>query len=315
MNDYYDILGVAKDASQEDIKKAYRKLAKLWHPDTNPNNKDEAERRFKEIGEAYSVLGDPDKRADYDNPHQGHAEFFEGFSRQWQPINVRGPKDVTGMVEISLVDAATGGTRKLTVEHDVNCPACDGTGSSTKKTINCSGCNGKGFQTVNRNMGFFNISQTLPCMNCGGAGKKPESDCPECNGDGELEKESLIQIQIPVGVDNRHVLVIPGMGRHGGALKLIIVVKPHPQFQRNGNDLFCSIEVPFMTALVGGIFKIPSLTGELVDLNVPRGAEYGSELMIADKGIAGGSLRAKINYKIPCLDDDAISKIKQIITT
>jgi len=309
MPNYYAVLGVTKQSTQDEIKSAYRKLAKEHHPDrhTELDKKKVAEEKFKEVAEAYEIIGDPDKRANYDRPQFNPFSF--DFARNWETSQAKAPRDITASLEMDLIDAANGGTRKIALDHEVPCADCDGTGSTTKKTVTCNRCGGCGQQTITR--GFFSLGQT--CSACRGTGQLPEATCPACKGNGERMKNETIEIKIPAGVDTRHILRVPGMGRHGGDLKIFIIVKPHPKFQRVGNDLYCSIDIPFMLALKGGKTTTTGLNGEMVELEIPRGIAYGDEVIANGKGVLNGYLKAKTHYKIPCLDDETISKLEQII--
>ncbi len=308
MKDYYATLGVAKTATPEEIKAAYRKLAREWHPDRHKEDeKAKAEEKFKEIGEAYETLSDPQKRSEYDNPRVNPFHF--DYAHNWDMSQAKAPKDIKATLEIELIDAAQGICKTVNLEHDAPCPACEGTGSKTKKTKTCSRCNGAGHQTVQR--GFFTMSQT--CMICRGSGQLPEETCPDCQGHGEIKKVDTVKIEVPAGIQEYQILRVKGMGRHGGDLRICIEIKPHPKFERLGNDLYCSIEIPFKTALKGGKATTTGLTGEQVEFDVPRAIGYGDEVVAVGKGILNGSLRASVNYKIPCLSDEAVNKITDIL--
>jgi molecular chaperone DnaJ len=314
MTDYYKILGVERDASPEEIKKAYRTAAKKWHPDVNPDKKEEAEKTFKDIGEAYAVLSDPDKRSRYDRPEAN--PFTDGFSPfghgQWEREQSRA-RDITAGIEIDLVEAATGGKRKVVLEHEAECPKCDGTGSANKKTIKCTECHGAGFVQVTRTAGFFSVSHTMQCNKCNGMGNKPEDPCKTCGAIGQVSKKETIEIDIPAGVDNRNILRVPNMGNNGGDLKIFIIVKPHSKFDRLGNDLFCNFEIPLFLALKGGKTVMNGLLGETIEVSIPKGCQYGTEIPIKGKGICGGSLKTKISIKIPCLEEDVLKQLAAII--
>lgn len=315
MKDYYKILEVAKTATQDEIKQAYRKLAKKWHPDVNPENKAEAEAMFKEVGEAYDTLCDPDKRASYDRPEQNSFGGFGDAFKNWNFNQSKTPRDIMAGLEISLEEAALGGVRHVTVEHDANCSACNGTGSSTKKTAVCDGCNGAGSVTSTRSQGHFMFSQTHVCRKCQGIGNFPEVVCETCGGSGEETRTSTIEVNIPAGIQTRDILRAEGMGRRGGDLKMFVVIKPHPRFERIGNDIYCDLEVPFITALQGGIAHVNGLDGIPVSLQIPRGCAHGAEITAKGKGIIGGDFKAKIRYNLPSLDDETVKKVVNLIST
>jgi len=311
MKDYYQVLGVEKTATQDEIKAAYRNLARQWHPDRHPEaEKPAAEEKFKEIGEANDTLGDPNKRAAYD--HKSDDSFINYMNNHFNVWNRR-PTDTIGTVEIDLIEAAAGGNRKLTIEHEVPCEACAGTGSATKKKKQCPRCRGTGQLNINHGNGMFMFTQTVICPGCSGQCEIPESICKACGGTAEASKIETLDISIPAGVDTRHVLRLPKMGRHGGDLKIFIVIKRHPKFERIANDLHCTIEIPLKTAIRGGKINTTGLNGEQVELDVPKGCQFGVEVSALGKGICGGALRAKLNFNIPCLPDETADKIASLL--
>lgn len=311
MSDFYAVLGVAKTATQDEIKAAYRALARQWHPDKHqdPEKKKEAEEKFKEIGAAYETLNDPGKRDNYDR--QGENPFA-AFMNNFRVVR-REPKDTIGTIEIDLIDAAAGATRKVTIEHEVACEACDGTGSSTKKKRTCQRCNGSGQLNLNHGNHAFMFTQAIICPGCSGHGQIPEAACPACSGAGQRTKMDTLELTIPPGVDNRHVLKATKMGRHGGDLMIYVIVRRHPKFERRGNDLHCSVEIPFRTALIGGKISTTGLNEEQVELNVPRGCQYGAEVAAQGKGICGGHLVAKVYFQVPCLPDHLVQLIATLL--
>lgn len=313
--DYYSVLGVSKDAPQDKIKEAYRKLAKKWHPDVNPTKRAEAELKFKEIGEAYEHLSDPNKRAAYDQPDFGmpFPDFGHWNWTNTAPPNKRAPKDLMSPLEIDLVEAATGGKRQVSYMHSVDCGHCAGTGSETKQMNKCGRCGGRGMITITDGHMSFLFSQTVTCPQCVGHGSTPEEPCKKCSGSGSMQKENNIEVIIPAGVDTRHVLRLPGMGNHGADFKIFIVVRPHHKFQRQGGNIHCVIDIPFKLALGGGKMKTTGLLGEEVELDVPQACGYGINVEAKGHGIAGGNLIAKLQYQIPKLDQEALSKIQDLI--
>ncbi|MEM9445267.1 MAG: molecular chaperone DnaJ [Verrucomicrobiota bacterium] len=322
--DYYELLGVSREASADEIKKAYRKLAVKYHPDKNPGDK-EAEDRFKEIGEAYEVLSDTNKKAAYDN--YGHAAFQQGMgsggrgSSFHDPFDVfrevfsggnaggggifgdifeeafggGGPKgnqpsrgaDLRYDLEISLEDAVSGCEREISVRKLETCDRCSGSGASPgSKTITCSTCDGTGRVSVSR--GFFSMTQT--CPTCQGAGVKIEKPCPQCNGEGREAKTSKIKIKVPSGVDTGSRLRSSNNGEAGtkgggyGDLYIVIHVKKHEIFEREDTDLYCEVPVSFVRAALGGEVEVPTLEGKAI-LRIPEGTAGGKIFRLKGKGV------------------------------
>jgi len=308
--DYYEILGVSKDASDDEIRKAYRKLAHKYHPDKTGGDK-EAEEKFKEIGEAYAVLSDPQKRAQYDR--FGHAEpgfqDFEGFTRT---SSFGGFEDMFGDVfqdffgrpsrgrtaartgadlrfdlEISLREAATGTEKNIRLQRAETCQQCQGTGakSGTGRTP-CPQCNGRG--QIHRAQGFFSISQT--CPRCRGEGSIVKEPCTACGGAGRVKGRRELRVKIPPGVDTGHRLKVRGEGEAGvlggdrGDLYVVVHVKEHPFFERAGNDLLCEVPISFVQATLGDRIEVPTLDGK-VSLKVPAGTQTHKMFRLRGKGM------------------------------
>lgn len=315
--DYYKILGVNEKATSDEIKSAYRKLAKEWHPDLNPNRREEAEQKFKEINEAHETLIDPNKRAIFDRSASGFTDFNFDWGNHWHATNTyvdtKQPRDVTGAIEVSLEEVALGSKRTFSITHEVDCTACSGTGSTSNKVKTCTKCSGSGQVQQARQVGFFTVAQLTVCPSCSGRGSIPDDPCVACKGTGEQTKDQTISIDIPVGVSHRDQLRAIGMGRHGGDLKIVVIVRSHPKFERYGNDLKCSVEIPFLTALKGGKHSITGLTGSPIELDIPRSVPFNEEVLAKGKGIAGGNLLVKIQFKLPKLNDEALTKIEEII--
>lgn len=313
MVNYYETLGVEKTATQDEIKSAYRRAAKEWHPDVNPNRREEAEKKFKDIGEAYATLSDPEKRSAYDNPGRGSFDPFFDIFRNWEMNQTQGPRNVTAGIEIDLIEAAEGAVRKVSIEHEVACDDCAGTGSTTKERTICNRCSGAGRIQTERMAGQFRMMQSTTCPECRGKGSAPEKPCGKCAGRGEISKQDVIEINIPAGVDNRHVLRVPKMGRNGGDLNIFVAVRHHPKFERLGNDLHCNIDIPFLLALRGGLTHTTGLSGEQIEIIIPRACRYGYIAFVPAKGIKGGDLKVTIHFKLPQLDDQTLEKVVNIL--
>lgn len=304
--DYYEILGVKKDASQEEIKKAYRRLARKYHPDVNPNDKT-AEQKFKEINEAYEVLGDPKKRAEYDQ--FGKTPFgpegFEGFrtydfgfdfgARGFEDIfsdflggfrtreaPVRGA-DLKTSIEISIEEAYRGAIKPVTLTREVACSACGGSGAEVSQT--CAQCKGSGVTTQGRE--FLSISQT--CPSCKGRGMMVKKICRQCNGNGVILKTETLKVKIPAGADTGSRLKLKGKGAVGvkggpsGDLYIEIKVAPHPVFKRDGDNIYVEVPVTIGEAVLGGKVKVPTLDGT-VTMTLPPGTDSGKRLKLKGKG-------------------------------
>ena len=322
--DYYEILGVQKGASLDEIKKAYRNLALKFHPDrVSVDKKKEAEERFKEISESYAVLSDPQKRSQYDQ--FGHAgidsrysaedifkgadfgsifegaglggEMFEeilssfgvfggGSRRSGRGFSSRG-NDLEYEIEISFEDAAFGVKKTISVPRHETCGACNGSGAKpgTKKST-CPACNGRG-QTMH-STGFFTLSQT--CRRCGGEGSTIKNPCADCGGTGRVRATKKIEVNIPAGVDTGSRLRVQGEGEagsrggHPGDLYIYIHVKEHPIFQRHGYDIICDAPISFPTAALGGEVEVPTLNGNVM-MRVPEGTQSGRIFRLGGKGV------------------------------
>lgn len=318
--DYYEVLGLNKGASEQEIKKAFRKLARKYHPDVNPADK-QAEQRFKEINEAYEVLSDPKKRQQYDQ--FGHAAFeqgfgggpgqgfsgFEGFGsgadfftgrgfefdifgdlfreRRARPRAPEKGEDITYAVEIDLEDAIFGKTMQLDLRREAACQVCRGTGAQpgTSKTA-CPTCRGTG--TVSQARGFMRISQTCPA--CRGEGTVNPNPCRECGGRGVLPKNERINVKIPPGVDTGSKVRMSGLGGPGvmggppGDLYIITKVRPHPYFERKGDNLYSELPVTVTEAALGAKIEIPTVDG-MVILKIPAGIQTGQQLKLRGKGV------------------------------
>lgn len=346
--DYYETLGVSKSASADDIKKAYRKLAVKYHPDKNPGDK-AAEDKFKAISQAYEVLSDPQKRAQYD---QFGADYFEkgggggpgagrgggpGFSGFSDPRDIfsqffgggagggafsfedilggggkrrsaaRNGQDLQQKISISFEDAVFGTTREIRVTRTENCSVCGGSGAAPgTKAERCPDCHGTG--QVMMNQGFFQTE--APCRKCGGSGKIITNPCSTCRGTGRVRAAKTIQINIPPGVDNGSRLRVPRAGNAGvnggapGDLYVETEILPHDVFSREKSDIICELPIPFLTALLGGIVDVPTVSGK-TRMKIAPGTQSGTMLRIRGKGMpalkggARGDEIVKILVEIP----------------
>lgn len=310
--DYYEVLGVSRNATSDEIKKAYRKLARQYHPDANPDDKD-AEAKFKEISEAYVVLSDPEKRSGYDR--FGHAGAdgqgfggFEGFGdfgglgdifemffggggrtrRRTGPE--RGP-DIRTDMEISLKEAAFGLEREVKVPRVETCGTCGGSGAAAgSKPRTCLACAGTGQVQFTQSTPFGRIVQSRTCDHCRGAGQIIEKPCPTCHGAGSVRKTRSIKVKVPPGVDNGSRLRLAGEGEAGtrggppGDLYVYIHVKQHKLFRREGDDLICEISLSFVQAALGDEIDVPTLEGK-EKLRIPEGTQPGTVFRIRGKGV------------------------------
>ena len=320
--DYYEVLGVDKNASEEDIKKAYRKIAIKYHPDRNPGSK-EAEEKFKEAAEAYDVLHDPQKRQQYDQfgfdgPMGGFGGFssggfsmddifsmfgdvfggrggFSGFSGfgggSRQPAQHRG-SDLRLKVRLSLQEVATGVTKKFKVRKDVTCSHCHGTGAEDGSgTETCPTCHGSGVVT-RTTQSLFGMMQTQSvCPTCQGEGKIIKNKCHECHGTGIVKGDEVVEIKIPAGVAEGMVVNVPGKGNaaiHNGIpgnIQVFIEEEPNSTFVRDGSNLIYNLLLDFPTAALGGTAEIPTVDGSKVKIKIEPGTQPGKTLRLRDKGL------------------------------
>ena len=310
--DYYEVLGLQKGASENDIKRAYKRLASKHHPDKNQGSK-EAEEKFKEINEAYEVLGDDQKRAAYDQ--YGHAAFeqgggaggfgggfggadfgdmfgdifgdiFGGGGRGRQRV-VRG-EDLRYDLEITLEEAVKGTTKDIQINTLSHCDSCGGSGAEKgSKVETCPHCHGSG--RIRRQQGFF-VSESI-CPTCHGSGKKIEKPCRSCHGEGRVHKKENLSVKIPAGVDTGNQLRLAGKGAAGengapaGDLYVVIHVREHNIFERDGNNLYCEVPTSFATAALGGEIEVPTLDGR-VKLKIPAETQTGKLFRMRGKGVA-----------------------------
>jgi molecular chaperone DnaJ len=318
--DYYETLGVNRDASDDEIKKAYRKLAMKHHPDRNLDNP-KAEDHFKEAKEAYEILSDAQKRAAYDQyghagvdqsfgggGPQGAGNFADAFGDIFGDIfgggssrsNVYRGADLRYNLEISLEDAARGSETKIRIPVMAECETCHGSGAKPGTSpITCSSCGGHG--QVRMQQGFFSIQQT--CPKCHGSGKTISSPCPDCHGDGRVKQQKTLAVKIPAGVDEGDRIRLSGEGEAGvnggptGDLYVVVHLKPHAIFQRDGADLHCEMPISFTTAALGGEIEIPTLDGH-AKMKIPAETQTGAAFRLRGKGIK--ALRSSEHGDLMC---------------
>ncbi len=322
--DYYEILGVAKNADAKQIKKAYKRLAMKHHPDRVKNDKASAEKKFKEIQKAYAILSDVKKRQAYDqfghvggnanvgsaggNPFGGgfgdiFGDIFGGGSQQ---SNNRG-SDLRYDLEIDLKKAAQGSTVKIRIPKNETCDTCSGIGAKSGTNVKtCSICSGVG--QVQTQQGFFTVQR--PCGTCSGTGQKIEFPCGTCRGQGLVRKQKTLSVKIPAGVDTGNRIRLSGEGEAGtigsssGDLYVQVHVKKHAIFEREDNDLYCEVPIDFATAALGGSIEVPTLENKL-KIKVPSGTQTGKLFRLRDKGInhlqrdGSGDLICQVKIETP----------------
>ncbi|GAB6100246.1 molecular chaperone DnaJ [Halanaerocella petrolearia] len=337
--DYYDILGVDRDASQKEIKRAYRKLSKKYHPDISDH--EDAEEKFKEVTEAYEVLSDEEQKARYDR--YGHAgvnqdagfggqgqaggfgggnfggfddifDIFFGEGGRGRGRRRNGPRkgaDLKYRMSVSFEEAAFGAEKEITIPRTEECEVCDGTGAASPEDVEtCAKCNGAGEIKYKQNTPFGQMVQSKTCDRCGGTGQFATDPCSECNGEGKVKRKRKVSVNIPAGVKDGSKLRIRGEGQAGenggpaGDLYVVVQVESHEIFERQGNDVICEVPINFVQATLGDEIKVPTLDGK-VQFKIPEGTQPGTSFRLKDKGIpyinrkGRGDQRIKVKVVIP----------------
>ncbi len=345
--DYYEVLGVDKGASDDEIKKAYRQAAKKYHPDLHPGDK-EAEEKFKEVNEAYEVLSDKEKKARYDqfghagvDPNYGaggagspfgqdidfgdiFSSFFGGFGgrRSANPNAPRRGSDIETQLYISFEEAAKGCKKTVQYQAVSTCKDCNGTGAqkgTSPKT--CSACGGRGQVTINQRTPFGVVQTSRPCDACRGRGKIIETPCRTCNGRGQVRRKKTVEVNIPAGINDDQVLNVAGHGNSGtnggpaGDLHVYIGIRPHPIFERRGDDVWCDLPITFTQAALGATVTVPTLDGK-ASYDIHEGTQPGDVFKLKGKGIqhlgskGRGDQYVKVVIEVP---KNLNSKQKQLI--
>ena len=317
--DYYEVLGIQKGASEDEIKKAYKKLARKYHPDMNPGDK-EAEEKFKEVNEANEVLSDPEKKARYDqfgfagvDPNYGagagggaygggfdfgdlgdiFGSFFGGGfgSQRRNPNAPQRGESIRASVSISFTEAAFGCEKSVTIERSEQCPTCKGSGCAPGTTPEiCPDCHGSGTVQTRRQTPMGVFASNGPCRKCGGTGRLIHQPCSDCRGSGAVRKRRTIKVNIPAGIDHGQTISLRGQGGAGknggpaGDLLITVMVQPHEIFRRDGVDVFCEAPITFTQAVLGAELEIPTIDGK-VKYSIPEGTQTGTVFRLKGKGV------------------------------
>ena len=315
--DYYEILGIEKSATPEEIKKAYRSLAKKYHPDVSTEPKEVAEAKFKEISEAYEVLSDPEKRQLYDQ--YGHDAVNQQFGEggfQWSDFtrsddisdifgdlfgggsgrrsggqsSARRGENIMSRLDLTFEEAAFGCDKEISVPRIENCVACNGTGSADGNIETCSKCRGTGQERVIQNFMGMQMQSTTTCSQCGGRGKIIKTPCNTCKGKGKVRRTNKVSVKVPAGVNDGQSVRVRGEGNVGtggapnGDLLAEVHIKPHKLFKRREFDVYCEVPISFAQAALGAEIEVPTLDGK-VNYTIPEGTQTGREFILRGKGI------------------------------
>ena len=337
--DYYEVLGVSKTATDEEIKKAYRKLALKYHPDYNPGDKT-AEEKFKEINEAHEVLSDPDKRKRYDqfgfagvDPNyaasQGGAGGFSGFGgvdlgdifgdifgggfggfagggARSNPNAPRKGQDIRVRITLSFDEAVHGCKKNITITRQQTCTECNGSGAAPGTTPEvCPDCNGRGYTVQQQRTPFGVMQSQQPCTRCGGKGKLIKTPCKVCHGSGRVATKKTLEVNIPMGIDDDQSIALRGMGDAGtnggpaGDVIVMVTVRPDDLFQRDGYDVWVTIPITFSQAVLGDNITVPTIDGK-VEYNLPEGTQSGTTFRLRGKGIQYLNGRGRGDMYVKC---------------
>lgn len=337
--DYYEVLGVSKTATDEEIKKAYRKLALKYHPDYNPGDKT-AEEKFKEINEAHEVLSDPDKRKRYDqfgfagvDPNyaasQGGAGGFGGFGgvdlgdifgdifgggfggfagggARSNPNAPRKGQDIRVRITLSFDEAVHGCKKNITITRQQTCTECNGSGAAPGTTPEvCPDCNGRGYTVQQQRTPFGVMQSQQPCTRCGGKGKLIKTPCKVCHGSGRVATKKTLEVNIPMGIDDDQSIALRGMGDAGtnggpaGDVIVMVTVRPDDLFQRDGYDVWVTIPITFSQAVLGDNITVPTIDGK-VEYNLPEGTQSGTTFRLRGKGIQYLNGRGRGDMYVKC---------------
>lgn len=328
--DYYEVLGVDRNATQEEIKKAYRKLARKYHPDVNKSP--DAEERFKEVKEAYDTLSDPQKRAQYDqfghsDPFQGFggggasASDFGGFSdifdmffgggTRRNPNAPRQGADLEYTMTLDFEEAVFGVEKVIEIPREETCDTCNGTGAKPGTSpTSCPHCNGTGQISIEQSTPFGRVINRRICHYCNGTGRYIREKCTTCAGKGKVRRRKKINVKVPAGIDDGHQLRLAGQGEAGinggppGDLFIIFNVRPHEFFVRDGDDIYCEMPVTFAQVALGDEIEVPTLTGK-VKLKIPAGTQTGTSFRLRNKGVPNvhgrgqGDMHVKVRVVTP----------------
>ena len=335
--DFYEVLGVSKNATDDELKRAYRKLAKQYHPDANPNNREEAEKKFKEINEAYETLSDSQKRKMYDqfgpdgpqgfnggaggnyysSGFEGFGDFSDlgdifssffggGFGGRNSRKNNNGPvkgSDLKVTVDVTFEESFLGVEKEIVVNRNETCTTCGGNGAKPGTVIDkCNVCGGTGQVRQIQNTILGQMQTTRTCSSCGGTGKIIKQPCDVCKGRGKVRKQAKIKVKIPAGIDDNQTIVLRGEGESGsrgganGDLYIVIRVKKHSVFSRNGNDVVCVVPITFTQATLGADLQIPMVNGTKETFRIPEGTQTGTKFTIRGKGFKSVGSSSQANF-------------------